>query len=334
MVRSATPEGFVPCWEAGTGVRTPDRSNPPVGSLAVREIYRLHGERWFLDEVFDGLLTWNRWWLKRREVDGLLCLGSHPVAPSKGHWEEVNGVGALQAALFEAALDNSPMYDGVAWDDQKHCMRLHDVGLNSLYAMDCGILADIAAILRRPEERELRQRADDWCRRLDRLWDDNASIWCNRTTTGQFNHRTSPTSFYPLLTGQMNPARVSRAVNEHLFNPAEFWGEWAIPATPRNDPAFADQRYWRGKIWPPMNALVWTGLRRSGQFQASAALAQKSQALLLREWREKGHVHENYTADTGLGCDREDSDRYYHWGGLLGLPALVEANLIQGPSKE
>jgi alpha-galactosidase/6-phospho-beta-glucosidase family protein len=30
-----------------------------------------------------------------------------------------------------------------------------------------------------------------------------------------------------------------------------------------------------------------------------------------------GHVHENYCADTGAGCGNENSDAFYHWGGLL-----------------
>ena len=50
-------------------------------------------------------------------------------------------------------------------------------------------------------------------------------------------------------------------VGEHLLNPGEFWGEWVVPSSPRNDPAFKDQNYWRGRIWGPMNFLVYLGLR-------------------------------------------------------------------------
>ena len=31
-----------------------------------------------------------------------------------------------------------------------------------------------------------------------------------------------------------------------------------------------------------------------------------------------------YNADTGEGCGVQDSDSFYHWGGLLGLMALME----------
>ena len=53
----------------------------------------------------------------------------------------------------------------------------------------------------------------------------------------------------------------------------------------------------------------------------------------LKEWLEKGHVHENYNADTGEGCDSANSDRFYHWGGLLAMPAMIEADYAGRPEE-
>jgi putative isomerase len=80
-----------------------------------------------------------------------------------------------------------------------------------------------------------------------------------------------------------------------------------------------------------MNFLVYLGLRRYDVARARVDLAEKSQALLLKEWREKGHVHENYNPETGEGCDRPNSDSFYHWGGLLGLIAFIEAGAMPAP---
>ena len=74
-----------------------------------------------------------------------------------------------------------------------------------------------------------------------------------------------------------------------------------------------------------MNWLVYLGLCRYDLADARQALVEKSKALLLKEWREHGHVHENYCGDTGDGCNVARSDAFYHWGGLLGLIALMEA---------
>ena len=42
----------------------------------VLEIYKRHKERWFLAEVYDELLRWNRWWPGARDTNGLLAWGS------------------------------------------------------------------------------------------------------------------------------------------------------------------------------------------------------------------------------------------------------------------
>jgi putative isomerase len=48
----------------------------------------------------------------------------------------------------------------------------------------------------------------------------------------------------------------------------------------------------------------------------------KSFDLFLKEWSEKGH--ENYNAITGTGDDVTNSDRFYHWGALLGYIEYIE----------
>ena len=41
-----------------------------------------------------------------------------------------------------------------------------------------------------------------------------------------------------------------------------------------------------------------------------------------------GHIHENYNAHTGSGCDVRNSDKFYHWGALLCVVAMAEAGCI------
>ncbi len=108
-------------------------------------------------------------------------------------------------------------------------------------------------------------------------------------------------------------------IKEHLLNPQEFWGKWILPSIARNDPAFKDQDYWRGRIWGPMNYLVYLGLRNYDQAKVTQEFAQKSFEVFQPEWSTKGHVHENYNALSGSGDDVANSDRFYHWGALLGL---------------
>jgi glycogen debranching enzyme len=142
--------------------------------------------------------------------------------------------------------------------------------------------------------------------------------------TGALGARLSPTNFYPLLARAATAQQADRMVREHLLNPREFWGDWVIPSIMRSDPAFPDQAYWRGRVWGPMNYLVYLGLRNYDQPVARRQLAQRSLALFNREWAEKGRVHENYNAITGSGDDVSSSDRFYHWGALLALVDYME----------
>ena len=113
-------------------------------------------------------------------------------------------------------------------------------------------------------------------------------------------------------------------VREHYFNPREFYGEWVIPSIARNVPGYEDQDYWRGRIWGPMNFLVYLGLRNYDLAPARADLAERSYKLLMKSWQSDRAIYENYNSITGEGNDVRSSDGYYHWGALLGVIRLME----------
>jgi hypothetical protein len=321
-----TENGFVPNFYAVNNYKSRDRSQPPVGSMAVWMIYEKYKEKWFLELVYDKLLTWNRWWDKNRQTDGLLCWGSSPFDKVTYRWWETEGVNATEGGALESGLDNSHMYDDIPFDTEKHQQKLNDAGLSSLYIMDCDLLAKIAAELGRSgDARELKDRSSLYRNNMAKTWDEQTGFYYNRRTdTGELNRRISPTNFYPLLAGVPTQEQAKRMIDEHLFNPEEFWGEWVIPATPRNDPAYSDNTYWRGRIWAPLNFLVYMGLRNYDLPEARKALSEKSKDLLLKSWLRHGYVFENYSAESGIGDDVQNSDKFYHWGALLGFITLIE----------
>jgi glycogen debranching enzyme len=142
--------------------------------------------------------------------------------------------------------------------------------------------------------------------------------------TGRLNPSVSPTNFYPLMAKAATAQQADRMVDQHLRNPAEFGGEFVIPSISKSDPAYKDQDYWRGRVWGPMNYLVYLGLRNYDLPVARKELADKSLSLFLKEWRQNGHVHENYSSILGEGDDVRSSDRFYHWGALLGYITYLE----------
>lgn len=330
MLKEATPLGFVPNCSCGNGRKTFDRSQPPVGSFAVREIYRRDPQLWFLKESFPALYRWNSWWLQHRKNGPLLSWGSNAY---DNRWE-VSGIATCHGGALESGLDNSPMYDDdeITFDPAAELQNLWDVGLNSLYAYDCLCLADLAGVLEMEEERALLlSRFSSIKKEMNVLWDDERGFYYNyKTDTRTFSRRISPCNFYPLLAGIPTQRQFSRMMEEHFFNEEEFFGKWMLPSTARSDPAFADNIYWRGRIWAPLNFLVYTGLLQYPDCRARSILAEKSVRLLMREWDMHRHVHENYNATTGDGDDTPRSDCFYQWGGLLGLIGLIENGHVPG----
>lgn len=332
ILRESTAQGFVPNYARAGGWKSSDRSEPPVGAITVLNLHRQFHDAWLLRDTFAALLEWNRWWAAHRDVDGYLVWGTdaknQPVNPDD------HSIGTLQAAKFESGLDNSPMYDDAPFDSGTGRMRLADVGLMGLYVADCDALAEIAGDLGKTAEgQELRTRGERYRAKLRTLWDDKTGMFLNKNLdSGQLSPRLSPTNFYPMLAKAASSQQADRMVKEHLLNAQEFGGEWVIPSIARSDPAFRDQEYWRGRVWGPMNYLVYLGLRNYDQPAARREFAEKSLRLFEKEWKENGHVHENYNAITGVGDDVHSSDRFYHWGALLGLVDILESGGAGGKS--
>jgi neutral trehalase len=251
-------------------------------------------------------------------MDGYLVWGSDGENQPANLDDSTRGTRA--GAILESGLDNSPMYDSAVYNPSTHVLEYADVGLISMYIADCEALATIADTLGDPNDaQQLSVRSAQFRKALQTLWSPADGIFLNKDLhTGEFNHRLSPTNFYPMLAHAATAAQARTMIDRHLLNPKEFWGDWVIPSIERDDPAFKDQDYWRGRIWGPMNYLVYLGLRNYDDPRVQQQFAQKSYALFAKEWLAHGHVHENYNAILGTGDDVTSSDRFYHWGALLG----------------
>jgi putative isomerase len=325
LLLAQTETGLVPNGLSGGGV-TPDRSQPPIGSYAVWKVYQRYPDREMLEWAYPRLKRWHEWWFSDRgdgqprrdgNRDGLLEWGS-----DRGSRETSGGRGFLMQARWESGMDDNPMWDDVLYDAHTYTMDLDDVGLNSLYALDAECLAKLAALLGKEEDRrgfladyeKIKERV------REKMWNESDGIYENRFWNGEFSKRLSPSSFYPMLAGIATPEQAKRMVHEHLLNPNEFWGEYVVPTTPRNDPAFADQYYWRGSIWGPTNYLLYHAIDRYGFDEVSLEFAKKSYALFMEDWKTNQHDDELYHAWGGSG----GGDIHYTWGALLCLIPLEQ----------
>ena len=130
ILNEQTKDGFVPNLAYATGQCSADRSQPPVGSTMLLETYRRFGDKWIVEEMYEGLLKWNRWFAEHRmNESGALCWGSERIPVLYGNRWETDGVNDTFGAALESGLDNSPMYDDIPFNKETNRLELEDVGL-------------------------------------------------------------------------------------------------------------------------------------------------------------------------------------------------------------
>lgn len=322
------PSGCVPNWRGRFG-GTPDRSQPPVGSFALAKLLARFGNTQEAAECLPALERWSAFWrapkgqAARRDGngDGLFEWGSDTgeLSATPPPWE-VNASG-WQRAAWESGQDDLPNWEEAVWDEAAETFDLASVDLNAYLALDFESLAWVASALGDEEKAEGYRRR--WGRLRDlmneTLWNEERGLYLDRKWDGSWSRRVAASNFLPLVAGVPTPEQASRLL-ETLLDPAWFWGDFVLPTISRNDPAFPQQQYWRGTIWPPMNYLVYQGLKRYGFDEAAGELAQKSVALFLKSWHDYQLCRENYDSRTGEG----GGQRYQSWGPLFALIGLEE----------
>lgn len=322
----------------GQWVSRPDRwifpvawghSQYPIGSLIVAKIYLRRPNKEFLSEIYPRLLRNQQWWFADRgdgqpwrdgNKNGLLELGSN-------YPEEIPYKDRQQCAYFESN-DDSPQWQYVApYNSHTQTIEQDTVERNCLYALDCWVLAWMANELgRHADSVALTQEHARISNAINRLlWDPQRECYFNRHWDNHpenlFFSQIGPDIFFSLL-GKVASSEQAEGLRNIFHDPNKFAGEWLIPTISRDDPAFPTQDYWRGKVWPPHNWLVYQGLKMHEWDREARLLAESSAKMFFKAWRDKGECHENFSAITGEGTGQ--SDPHYTWGALMSLIAIEE----------
>ena len=100
-----------------------DRTEPPIGSKTLLELFKKYGDKWMVSLLFDDLLDWSNWFMRRRLLPPLdmVALGSfNEEADITSRFSAEN----MQGARFESGLDNSPMCKFQPSNcNHRHCNR-------------------------------------------------------------------------------------------------------------------------------------------------------------------------------------------------------------------
>lgn len=308
----------------------------PIGALATAKIYLRRPNREFLSEIYAKLLKNHRWWFADRgdgqpwrdgNRNGLLELGSNYPA-------EIPYGARQQVAYYESHDDSPQWWHVAAYNEQTNTVELDTVERNCLYTMDAHVLSWMARELGRVNEaEELSREHAVMAERINRLlWDASRNTYANRRWAPKdgnwFMPQMAPDIFFSLL-GQIAPPDRAAALREIFHDPKRFAGEWILPTISRDDPAFPDQDYWRGKVWGPINWLVYQGFKIEEWDHEARLLAESSAKMFLKPWRGRAECHENFLSTTGEGS----SDPHYTWGALMvliGIEELIDINPWHG----
>jgi hypothetical protein len=300
-----------------------------VGSLAAAKLLARYGNTELAAESLPALEAWAAFWRAPKEGhprrdgngDGLFQWGSDSgrISSTPPPWEV--DAGGWQRAAWESGQDDLPNWDEADWVAETETLDLACVDLNSYLALDLECLAFLA---RRLGQEEKAGRYEGDLRGLQArmnatLWNEERGLYVDRRWSGEWSPRVAASNFLPLVAGVPTPEQARRMV-QTLTHHEWFWGDYVIPTISRNDPAFHEQQYWRGTIWPPMNYLVYQGLKRYGLDEVAGEVARRSVALFLRSWRRYQLCRENYDSRTGEG----GGQRYQSWGPLFALIGLEE----------
>jgi putative isomerase len=293
-------------------------SNPPVTAMCAWKIYERAPDLQFLRDVYPRLRRYHEWWAKESDgnKNGLL------------EW------GSSNKTLFDARVacgwDDSPAFEGSEMIGTQ--LNVDAIDLNSLWSMDAEYLAHMADALGLTDDahqlRAGQKKVNDLMNKI--LWNEDLGVYCHRLwnkdgSPGAFETRLTPMNFYPLICGAPDESRAKRMLDV-LTDPKKFWGRWIIPTLAYDDPDWHFQGYWKGNAWPPVNYLVWQGLKRYGTPAQKSRLAQRSVEMFMQNWTTKGICGENFKSADGI-CN---GFPHYSWGALLCLIGL-EACIDIGP---
>ncbi len=280
-----------------------DVTKPPLLAWAAWKLHEHAPDVEFLQEIYDPLVRWNRWWFEKNDLNSNgLCEYQHP---------------------FSSGLDDSPL-----WDEG---LPVESPDLNTYLCLQQEALAKIAAAIGETKAaREWERRAREIARRmLNYLYDPQAGLfWARRIVSSPADASSAsqmpavgvltPFNLFPLITGRM-PDAVNRRLVALLTDERRFWPRYPVPTVALDDPHYDPNQMWRGPTWLNVNYLLIEGLNRSGFPAIAAELRRRTLELVSRH----ADIYEYYHPETGANPPKAAST--FGWSSALFIDLAIQA---------
>jgi putative isomerase len=267
-VRASLTSGDV-SWLRGSD--PPPSSDPNYRKLQIFERPNAAPRLTYYQKLKDTLVFWEN---NRRAGDGLFA------------W--YNGV--------ESGTDNNPAVTDTP------SQTTEGVDLQSYLYREYLALAFLATRLGVPADADLYEAKAAALKALvqERMWSEaDGSFWNIDSRTHAFVKIKTWTNFVPLWAGIASEAQAARMIPS-LLDPATFWSPNGVRTLAKTETLYDPAKgYWRGPVWVLSNYLMMRGLLNFGHAAEAAALADKTQHLLVADFQKTGGMNENYNPETG-----------------------------------
>ena len=267
-----------------------DVTKPPLIAWAAWKLFEYNGDKEFLDELYEPLVRWNRWWFEKNDLDhNGLCEYQHP---------------------FSSGLDDSPL-----WDEG---MPVESPDLNTYLYLQQEALGKIAGVIGETQDSLLwQQRADDIANRMIQvMWDERAGMfWASRNK--KRIKVCTPFNLFPLITSRM-PQEITQRLVTHLTDEKQFWSPFPVPTVALNDPKFNPNQMWRGPTWININYLLIEGLQRCGYSHLAAELRQRTLEMVSNQT----DIYEYYNPLTGESPPK--AAPIYGWSSAIFIELAIQ----------
>ena len=279
---------------------------------------------------------------------GQRLLDVHHVHPDLDFLAEAYPVLERYAEYFYRERDprNSGLYDFVnQWEsgqeymsryvwvddeaDEWKAMKRPLKGLDAsiyIYRLEKA-LCEVSTLLGKGEETIWLERAEHTrAAILKHCWDEELQAFVDVSPELKRSGLVFAISFYPFFTDLVSEHHLP-SLERHLFNPAEFWTEYPVPASPKTDPYYSAEPAWKGKrtncpwngrTWPMTNSHVAEAIVGASRLEPDLRerAAQFIESFIKMMFFEgdvtRPNCFEHYNPETGKASVYRGIDDYQH----------------------
>lgn len=194
----------------------------------------------YLRTLYDACVAWDGWLVAKRmpHATGLIEMF---CGYDTGH----DNSGRLVDMKYQQEICE----DGGVMPTDDPVLPILASDMNAVFYGDRCALAEMAALLGRPEEAAAwRAKADDVRRKMDEwMWDEEDAFYYDVALNGEKRRMKTIAITNVLCEGVADCARAEEIYARHLRNPQEFWTPYPFPAVAINEPLWKMNR--PGNSW-------------------------------------------------------------------------------------